>query len=79
MTLERDDGFVRVVARASDKAIIGVQAVGPEVSELSAAFAIAIEMGARAEDIGAIIHAHPTLSEAFHEASLGVLGYTLHI
>ena len=79
MTLERDDGFVRVVARASDNAIIGVQAVGPGVSELSAAFAIAIEMGARADDIGAIIHAHPTLSEAFHEASLGVLGHTLHI
>jgi dihydrolipoamide dehydrogenase len=79
MTLERDDGFVRVVARAKDNAIIGVQAVGPGVSELSAAFAIAIEMGARADDIGAIIHAHPTLSEAFHEASLGVLGHTIHI
>jgi dihydrolipoamide dehydrogenase len=78
MTLERDDGFVRVVARASDNAILGVQAVGPGVSELSAAFAIAIEMGARADDIGAIIHAHPTLSEAFHEASLGVLGHSLH-
>ena len=79
MTLERDDGFVRVVARAKDNAIIGVQAVGPGISELSAAFAIAIEMGARADDIGAIIHAHPTLSEAFHEASLGVLGHTIHI
>jgi dihydrolipoamide dehydrogenase len=79
MTLARDDGFVRVVARAGDHAIVGVQAVGPGVSELSAAFAIAIEMGARADDIGAIIHAHPTLSEALHEASLGVLGHPLHI
>ena len=36
-------------------------------------------MGARLEDVGGTIHAHPTLGEAFHEASLRALGDALHI
>ena len=51
MTLQDDDGFVRVVARADNHLVLGVQAVGEGVSELSAAFALAIEMGARLEDV----------------------------
>jgi dihydrolipoamide dehydrogenase len=49
------------------------------VSELSAAFALAIEMGARLEDIAGTIHAHPTRSEAVMEAALKALGSALHI
>lgn len=79
MTIERDDGFVRVVTRADNNALLGVQSVGVGVSELSAAFALSIEMGARAEDVAATIYAHPTLSEAFHEACLAALGHPLHI
>ena len=45
----------------------------------AAAFGLAIEMGARLEDIAGTIHAHPTLGEAFHEASLRTLGHALHI
>ena len=67
MTLQDDDGFVRVVARADNHVVLGVQAVGQGVSELSAAFSLALEMGARLEDVALTIHAHPTLSEAFHE------------
>jgi dihydrolipoamide dehydrogenase len=74
-----EGGFVRVVARASDHRIVGVQAVGTHISELSAAFTMAIEMGAVVEDITGIIHAHPTLGEAFHEASLKILGHAIHI
>jgi len=59
--------------------VLGVQAVGGGVSELAAAFSLALEMGARAEDIAATIHAHPTRGEAFQEASLGVLGPMLHM
>ncbi|KIC15982.1 dihydrolipoyl dehydrogenase [Leisingera sp. ANG-Vp] len=76
---EREDGFVRVVWRDSDHAVEGIQAVGAGVSELSASFALAIEMGACLEDIGATIHAHPTQSEALHEACLHALGQALHI
>ncbi len=49
------------------------------MSELSAAFCYAIEMGARLEDVGGIIHAHPTLGEAVQETALRALGHALHI
>ncbi len=72
-------GFVRVLARKDDHRILGIQAVGVHVSELSGEFAMALEMGATLEDVAGIIHAHPTLSEAFFEASLGGLGRAIHI
>jgi len=79
MTMLSEDGFVRVVARADTNLVLGVQAVGAGVSELSSTFALAIEMGARLEDIAATIHAHPTRSEGFQEAALKALGHALHI
>ena len=79
MTRQADEGFVRIVARADNHVVLGVQAVGREVSELSAGFALALEMGARLEDVAGTIHAHPTQSEAFHEAALRALGKPLHI
>src|SRR5262249_18283124 len=78
LTLRADEGFVRVTARADNHLVLGIAAVGPGVSELSAAFGLALEMGARLEDIAGTIHAHPTLGEAFHEASLRALGEALH-
>ena len=79
MTLEADEGFVRVVARRDNHLIVGWQAVGGSVSELSTAFSHSIEMGARLEDVAATIHAHPTLGEAVQEAALRALGQPLHI
>lgn len=79
MTLESKDGFVRVVARRDNHLIVGWQAVGKSVSELSAAFSQSLEMGARLEDIAGTIHAHPTLGEAIQEAALRALGHALHI
>jgi len=79
MTIESADGFVRVVARRDTHQILGWQAVGRGVSELSAAFGQSIEMGAVLEDIAATIHAHPTLGEAVQEAALRALGHALHI
>ena len=79
MTLEAAGGFVRVVARRDNRLILGWQAVGRGVSELSAAFGQSIEMGARLEDVGHTIHAHPTLGEAVQEAALRALGQALHI
>jgi dihydrolipoamide dehydrogenase len=79
MTLEAAEGFVRVVARRDNHLIVGWQAVGSDVSELSAAFSQSIEMGARLEDVGHTIHAHPTLGEAVQEAALRALGHALHI
>ncbi|GJD53012.1 Dihydrolipoyl dehydrogenase [Methylobacterium crusticola] len=79
MTLADEDGFVRVTARADNHLVLGIQAVGAGVSELSAGFGLALEMGARLEDVAGTIHAHPTLGEAFHEANLRALGEALHI
>ena len=79
MTLESKTGFVRVVARRDNHLIVGWQAVGVGVSELSTAFAQSLEMGARLEDIGGTIHAHPTLGEAVQEAALRALGHALHL
>lgn len=79
MTLESTSGFVRVVARRDNHLILGWQAVGVAVSELSTAFAQSLEMGARLEDIAGTIHAHPTLGETVQEAALRALGHALHI
>ncbi|WP_427913022.1 dihydrolipoyl dehydrogenase [Ramlibacter sp. MMS24-I3-19] len=79
LSMEGGEGFVRVVARRETQQVLGWQAVGKGVSELSAAFCYAIEMGARLEDVGSIIHAHPTLGEAVQETALRALGHALHI
>jgi dihydrolipoamide dehydrogenase len=59
--------------------VLGIHAIGAGVSELSAAFSLALEMGARLEDTAGTIHAHPTQSEAFHEAALKALAKPLHV
>ncbi len=69
LTSERDDGFVRVVARADNGLVLGLQAVGAGVAELSAAFATALEMCATLDDVAGMIFAHPTRGEAIHEAA----------
>ncbi len=79
MTRHGEAGFVRVVARADNGLVLGLQAVGQGVSELSAAFGLAIEMGATLHDIAGTIHAHPTLGEAVQEAALKALGHAIHI
>ncbi|MFJ5367839.1 dihydrolipoyl dehydrogenase [Bosea sp. CER48] len=79
MTRHGEAGFVRVVAQAGSELVVGIQAVGQGVSELSAAFGLAIEMGATLQDIAGTIHAHPTLGEAFPEAAMKALGHALHI
>ena len=79
LSMAAEDGFVRVTARADNHLVLGIAAVGTGVSELAGAFGLALEMGARLEDIGGTIHAHPTLGEAFHEACLRALGEALHI
>ena len=66
-------------SRADNHLVLGIQAVGQGVSELSTAFGLAIEMGARLEDIAGTVHAHPTLGEAFQESALKALGHALHI
>lgn len=79
ISTDDDTGFVRIVARAEDHAVVGVQGVGADISELSAVFTLAIEMGACIEDLAGTIHAHPTRSEALHEAASRMLGAAIHV
>jgi dihydrolipoamide dehydrogenase len=79
LTLENEAGFIRVIARADNHLLLGIQAVGAGMAELSATFSLALEMGARLEDIAATVHAHPTLSESFQEAAFKALGHAIHI
>ncbi|UCD67559.1 MAG: dihydrolipoyl dehydrogenase [Betaproteobacteria bacterium] len=65
-------GFVKMLADAQTDRILGVHILGPFASELISEAVIAMEFGATAEDIARIVHAHPSLSEAMHEAALGV-------
>ena len=79
MTLGQEMGFIRVLARADNHLLLGIQGAGAGIAELSAGFSLALEMRARLEDVAATIHAHPTQSEGFLEASLKALGHAIHI
>ena len=79
LTMTKEAGFIRVIARADNHLIIGIQGVGDGISELGGDFSLALEMGTRLEDVAGTIHPHPTRSEAFLEASLRALGHALHI
>jgi dihydrolipoamide dehydrogenase len=72
-------GFVKMLADAKTDRVLGVHMIGPYVSELISEAVVAMEFGAAAEDIARIVHAHPTLSEAMHEAALGVDKRTLSL
>jgi dihydrolipoamide dehydrogenase len=78
LSLDRDDGFVRIVARRDNHLVLGLQAVGAGVSELAAAFTTTLEMGSVLDDIAATVHAHPSISEAVQEAALAALGRAIH-
>jgi dihydrolipoamide dehydrogenase len=79
VSLMETDGFVKVIADAKTDELLGVHMIGPEVTELIAEAALAIEMGATAEDVARTIHAHPTLPEAFMEAAESVHRMAVHV
>ncbi len=71
-------GQVKMIAHAETDRILGVHMVGPGVSELIAECVVAMEFKGSAEDMARIVHAHPTLSEAVHEAALAVDKRAIH-
>lgn len=68
--MEAAQGFVKLIAAQDDDEILGVHIVGPMAGELIAEAVLAMEYSASSEDLQRTIHAHPTLSEALHEAAL---------
>ncbi len=68
--MEATQGFVKLIAAKDDDEILGVHIIGPMAGELIAEAVLAMEYQASSEDLQRTMHAHPTLSEALHEAAL---------
>jgi len=79
LSLNETEGWVKVVADRKTDKILGVHMIGPEVTELVAEAALAIETGASVGDLAQTIHAHPTLPEAVMEAAEAVHNMAVHI
>lgn len=71
-------GFVKILCDKDSDEILGAHIIGPCASEMIHELMIAMEFYAAGEDLARIMHAHPTLSEAVHEAALAVSGAALH-
>lgn len=71
-------GLVKILSDGKTDRILGVHIIGPYASELISEAVTVMEFGGAAEDIARTVHAHPTLSEAVHEAALAVAGRALH-
>jgi dihydrolipoamide dehydrogenase len=76
--LQQTAGLVKLIADREHDDVLGVHIVGPVAGELIAEAVLAMEFSASAEDIQRTIHAHPTLSEALHEASLAADKRAIH-
>ncbi len=68
--LEATAGFVKLIAAEDNDEILGVHIIGPLAGELIAEAVLALEYSASSEDLQRTMHAHPTLTEAVHEAAL---------
>jgi dihydrolipoamide dehydrogenase len=79
VSMTETDGFVKMIADKKTHVLLGVHIVGPEASNLISEAVLAIEMGARLEDLALSIHPHPTLGETMMEAAEATLGHAIHI
>ncbi len=68
LALGESDGFVKVVARASDRTLLGVHIMGPEASSVLGEATLAVAQKLTAVDVARTVHAHPTLCECFRDA-----------
>lgn len=78
LSLGEGEGFVKVLSNEQEE-IIGVHIMGPHASDLIHEGTLAISAKLKIDDIKNTIHAHPTLSEAFHEAVCGLKGEAIHM
>ncbi|MGZ8225879.1 MAG: dihydrolipoyl dehydrogenase [Methylococcaceae bacterium] len=77
-TMGKTEGLVKIIAHAENDTILGVHIIGAHASELIAEATLAMEFSASSEDLARTIHAHPTLSEAVHEAAIALKMMTLN-
>ncbi len=79
MAMRATEGFIKTVVDAESGEVLGAGIVGPEASTMISEVALALEMGAFAEDVRLTIHPHPTLGEALMESFAHALGEAVHI
>ncbi len=79
LTYDRTDGLTKLILEPETHRILGVGIVGHGAGELIGEGAVAVEMGATAEDLAAIVHPHPTLSETVMEAAEVFFGHATHV
>jgi len=72
-------GFVKIIGEKKYDEVLGVHIVGPRATELIAEAGAALKLETTSEELVRTIHAHPTLSEAMHEAAEAVQGHAIHI
>jgi dihydrolipoamide dehydrogenase len=72
-------GQVKILRDKTTDRLLGAHIIGPSASELLGQSVLAMEFDGNIEDIARTIHAHPTLSEAMHEAALSADGRAIHI
>jgi dihydrolipoamide dehydrogenase len=77
--LGETDGFVKIVADKKYDEVLGVHIIGPHATELLAEACVGMALETTADELGRIIHAHPTVSESIMEAAEGVHDLTIHM
>jgi dihydrolipoamide dehydrogenase len=77
--LQETDGMVKILSDARTDRVLGVHIIGAQASELIAQAVMAMAFEGSSEDIARTVFAHPTLSEALHEAALAIDGRAIHI
>lgn len=79
MTMGAMEGLTKVIFDPESQRVLGVGLVGRGAGEMIAEGALAVEMGAVAEDLALTMHPHPTLSETEEEAAEAYLGSAIHL
>jgi dihydrolipoamide dehydrogenase len=79
MTMGRTTGFAKILADKRDGSVLGAHLFGPHVTEMIAELALAIRLEATLDEIKAVIHPHPTLSECIFEAAHDAAGECIHL
>ncbi|MGH9946353.1 MAG: dihydrolipoyl dehydrogenase [Pyrinomonadaceae bacterium] len=77
--LGETDGFVKIVAETKYDEVLGVHIIGPHATELLAEAVVGMALETTSDELGRVIHAHPTVSEAIMEAAEGVHDLTIHM
>ena len=66
------EGFVKILAHEKTDRVLGVHIIGPRAADMIAESVLAVEFGAKSQDIARTVHGHPTFAEALQEAAMAI-------